>query len=142
MLFKANREILAEQSQHGFTIVNRKTDSRIILYNEEMPLHCIRFTIAHEIAHKVLCHSEEETEWEEKEANCFARNLLCPLPISDALGLQTEDDYVDAFDVSGSMAAVVVQRCSSDRYYLDRNLYNAIDEKFYLFLCSYDSSSA
>ena len=65
----------------------------IIVYNEMIsPSERIRFTLAHELGHIILGHLKElglevmQRLWVEKslydvmedEANCFARNLLCP----------------------------------------------------------------
>lgn len=64
----------------------------IVFYNEEKIKQRIRFTIAHELGHIFLNHHEEygksvlerggvtPTLYEriEHEADCFARNLLCP----------------------------------------------------------------
>ena len=64
----------------------------IIFYNETKPKKRIRFTIAHEMGHIFLDHHYEYGEpildregigqqlytRLEKEAGCFARNLLCP----------------------------------------------------------------
>jgi hypothetical protein len=64
----------------------------IIFYNEQRSKRRIRFTIAHEMGHVFLDHhdkykktilkrdgvGEKLYDLLEKEANCFARNLLCP----------------------------------------------------------------
>ncbi|MBQ8074896.1 MAG: ImmA/IrrE family metallo-endopeptidase [Oscillospiraceae bacterium] len=79
--------------------VRWKNDA-MILYNEKRtpPLR-IRFSIAHELGHILLGHHAEEDrealsgendarelyEVQEEEANCFARNLLCPAPGVEAL---------------------------------------------------------
>lgn len=39
-----------------------------------------RFTLAHELGHRVLCHQGQSTA-EEQEADCFASHLLCPRPV-------------------------------------------------------------
>ena len=40
----------------------------------------LNFTLAHELGHIVLKHHSGQP-WEEREADCFAANLLCPAPI-------------------------------------------------------------
>ncbi|MPL99688.1 hypothetical protein SDC9_45908 [bioreactor metagenome] len=71
----------------------------ILYYNENMTKRRTRFTIAHEFGHIFLGHHDEYGEpilkrggvgkalYErlEKEANCFARNLLCPAYHTDML---------------------------------------------------------
>lgn len=40
----------------------------------------LNFTLAHELGH-ILLHHTEDTQTEEAEANCFAGHLLCPEPV-------------------------------------------------------------
>lgn len=117
-LYGFTDEMLFSESDYGFTFLERHTDRRIILYNENLPLACVRFTIAHEIGHKVLCHSEEEEAWEEKEANCFARNLLCPIPVAYGLGLTCPDDYVSVFNVSATAAKIAFNSKALDCHHI------------------------
>ncbi len=71
----------------------RRGDRYLILYNEERTDHLrFRFTVAHELGHIFLGHHEEAGTTGpisagstlygvmEREADCFARNLLCPAP--------------------------------------------------------------
>lgn len=59
-------------SNDAFTIKNN------IFYNDEMPEGRIRFTLMHELAHKVLKHAEPIMEANEIEANYFASHILAP----------------------------------------------------------------
>ena len=104
---------LLEVSEFGFSIVNG--DKRIILYNEAMPLGSIRFTIAQEIGHFILKHRDEHDSAVEKEANCFARNLLCPLPVACNLCANSVQSYVSLFNVTPKMATVAFERQEDDR---------------------------
>ena len=52
--------------------------SYFILYNDNMDINRIRFTIAHEIGHIALGHEESNDETE-SEADYFARHLLVPI---------------------------------------------------------------
>ena len=79
--------------QDAATIFNSR-GFLILINKNQMPRHRIRFTIAHELGHIVLGHLQEIGpgmpgklpedhalyEVMEVEANCFARNLLCPAP--------------------------------------------------------------
>lgn len=61
-------------------------DDSIIGYNDDKHLHRKRFTVAHEIGHLVLGHTQKnyehtERSLEETEANQFAAELLMPLEI-------------------------------------------------------------
>lgn len=130
-------EVLLANSEYGFSIV--KKGKRIIYYNEKMPLSCIRFTLAHEIGHAVLGHQDEDDPSAEKEANCFARNLLCPLPTANALGVGTAEDYVSAFGIGIQMAQATVGRRDSDTYYIDASYFQIIDQKLYAYNLGYES---
>ena len=112
-------------SEHGLTIFNKKNGHAEVLFNDTKNDHTIRFTLAHELGHIVLCHKKDGGV-EDKEANCFARNLLCPVPLRKELGLKTLDDYCNAFDVSERMAQVVIDRTPSDAYYITNNNYKML----------------
>lgn len=114
-------DILMERSNHGFTMVRR--GKRIILYNEKKDLQIIRFTLAHELGHCILEHVVDD-EASDKEANCFARNVLCPIPVIKELKIQTVDDYVDVFAVSEPMAAASMGFAGYDFNLINHNLYN------------------
>lgn len=133
-------DVLLSTSEYGFSI--KKKDKRIIYYNEKMPLSCIRFTLAHEIGHAVLKHQDEDDPAAEREANCFARNLLCPLPVALALDVRNEDDYVSAFNVSIQMARATVGRRSSDAYYIKKDYSSVICDKLYAYNMGFESFTA
>lgn len=135
--FDTPLEVLLANSEYGFSI--KKKDKRIIYYNENMPLACIRFTLAHEIGHAVLGHQDEDDPAAEKEANCFARNLLCPIPVAHTLEISTAEDYVSAFNVSGQMAGIAAQWRSSDEYYINQKYSQIINEKIHAFMMGYES---
>ena len=136
-LYGTPLETLCAASEYGYSI--KKKGNRIIYYNEKMPLACIRFTLAHEIGHAVLGHRDEEDPAAEKEANCFARNLLCPAPVISAFELLFARDYVAMFDVSAEMARIAIDYHSSDVYYIDKALSDIIDDKIYAFNMGYES---
>lgn len=129
--------LLLGESEYGFSIVRKH--QRIILYNESMPISCIRFTIAHEIAHKVLDHKDEEDPAAEKEANCFARNILCPIPVVKRYNLTSALDYVSLFNVSDTMACISWEHRSSDEYYITSDLYSLIDDKVVAYILGFES---
>lgn len=137
IVYGVPESILMENSEYGFSIV--KNNCRIILYNENMPLSCIRFTVAHEIGHAVLGHTDEQDPNAEKEANCFARNLLCPVPVIDSYNLETPSDYVSLFNVSESMASVSWNHRGSDYYYIKPELYSAIEDRATAYILGFES---
>ncbi len=130
---------LLRASDYGFTIINRRTDERVILYNEKLPLACIRFTVAHEIGHAVLCHSEAEESWEEKEANCFARNLLCPIPVVCGLGLTSSDDYVSVFNVSATAAEIAYRNRTLDSYHITKGNFDLVADMLHAYMFGFSS---
>lgn len=136
-LYGTPLEDLFAVSEYGFSI--KKKGSRIIYFNEKMPLACIRFTLAHEIGHAILEHQDEDDPYAEKEANCFARNLLCPAPIVSAYDLLFARDYVSVFDVSADMARVAIEHHKSDAYYIDNSYSEIINDKIYALNLGYES---
>jgi hypothetical protein len=59
-------------SNDAFTIRN------VIFYNDEILEGRVRFTLMHELAHRILKHVEPITEENEIEANYFASHILAP----------------------------------------------------------------
>lgn len=80
-----------------------------IAYNDTKADYLIRFSLAHELGHYALGHLEDfnetvlryrgnnltETKYGvlEKEANCFARNLISPAPIADIIPQNMYQEY-------------------------------------------------
>lgn len=119
-------------SEHGFTIYDKNSGHALVFFNDIKSEHTIRFTLAHELGHLVLRHKKDGSV-EDREANCFARNLLCPVPLRDELGLKSLDDYCNAFDVSERMARVVIDRTPSDAYYITKSNYNNVNDLAYCY---------
>lgn len=133
---------LIAQSEFGFTILSRCDNARIILYNETKPYYNMRFTIAHEIGHAVLGHSEENQLWEEQEANCFARNLLCPIPTVYAFDLQTDEDYVLTFTVSEQMANISNGKRDLDKLNISHDNWIAVSDMIEAYINGFESVDA
>lgn len=88
-------------SDEGCCYYQKSTNLYLILYNDKVNnTGRIRWTIAHELGHFMLKHNEKsnrtilgrsslsDSEYEifEKEANCFARELLAPQTVITKLG--------------------------------------------------------
>ncbi|MBD5081126.1 MAG: ImmA/IrrE family metallo-endopeptidase [Ruminococcaceae bacterium] len=73
-------------SEYGCTIYDPKKGRWLLFYNETKSEESIRFTLAHELGHIILKHTNDN-EFNEREANCFARNILYRLPINDFYSL-------------------------------------------------------
>lgn len=69
-------------SEKGFIV--KRGELFLMFYNDTLDDEIIRFTLAHELGHYSLDH-QEDNEATDKEANCFARNILSPVPIRDYL---------------------------------------------------------
>lgn len=122
---------LTAPSEFGFTI--KKKDKNIILYNEEKGYYTNRFTIAHEIGHIELGHKDEDSA-AEREANCFARNLLCPVPLIESFNITGIEAYREWFHISDPMAENCMKNLSSDQYYIDSQLYRTVEDLIYTFM--------
>ncbi len=124
------------ESDLGFTVYDKIKGRWLIYYNNTKCETTIRSTLAHELGHIVLLHSEDN-DTTNKEANCFARNILCPVPMRDELHLTTLDDYCSAFDISDRMAQVVIDRNSNDSYYITKENYDAVNDNAYCYFTGY-----
>ena len=102
-------------SQDGFSL--RRGREHLIVYNNDpdIPETRRRFTIAHELGHYVLNH-HLQTETEEREADCFARNLLAPRLVAIKNGINYED-YPRVFGISSTAARMCEVREVTDRQY-------------------------
>ena len=128
--FGISSENFLPSSDYGYNICDPIKQRYIVAYNSQKEETSIRFTLAHELGHVVLGHTYDGTV-EDKEANCFARNLLCPIPVIKEMNLQTEDEYIDTFYVSEPMAYCAIKHRSSDYYYISTNNYTAVVDNVY-----------
>ncbi|WP_166786720.1 ImmA/IrrE family metallo-endopeptidase [Jeotgalibacillus salarius] len=102
-------------SDEGCCFYLKQFDSYLILYNENIDTNeRIRWTIAHELGHYMLKHntkskrailgrgglSDEEYDMYEKEANCFARNLLAPPVAVTNLNVFSTDSLIHICKIS------------------------------------------
>ena len=119
-------------SEYGFTIRkdSKSSPKFIVCYNERKSETTIRFTLAHELAHIVLNHKKDDSVFK-KEADCFARNVLCPIPIVNGYKLKSVKDYVNCFNISESMATVAIDFAQNDYYYITEENYKVIDNLSY-----------
>nr|WP_288830090.1 ImmA/IrrE family metallo-endopeptidase [uncultured Clostridium sp.] len=118
-------------SELGFTM--KMGNRNYILYNEEKGYCTNRFTIAHEIGHIMLGHKTDDSV-AEREANCFARNLLCPVPVINSFNITDIYDYMGWFHISDLMAENCIKNISSDRYYIKDRLYSIVDDLIYTYM--------
>lgn len=107
-------------SEDGAAVMDERCGKYIVYYNEKKKKQRIRFTIAHEIGHIFLGHHDEYGKpilerggvgqelykRLENEANCFARNLLCPAYHTERL----LDSHGISKVADGSEGWVVIQQ--------------------------------
>lgn len=100
-------------SDRGFIFRDGKYG--IICYNDDQDPGTIRFALAHELGHYVLKHTEEEaSRITDQEANCFARNFLSPVPVTEQFDLNSINDCCDIFDITPPAAEVVLDKRKLD----------------------------
>lgn len=128
-------------SEHGFTFYNKSKNRYIICYNELKDETTIRFTIAHELGHIILKH-DKDSESTDKEANCFARNILCPVQIADGFGVRTVREYVNCFEISEPMAEATVSLRGNDSYYITKENYQRFSEVVYCYFSGYNPAGS
>ena len=127
------------QSEFGFTVSDLKSGNHIIYYNDLKDEKTIRFTLAHELGHIRLEH-KEDNEVADKEANCFARNILCPVQLVKGFNLATVEDYVECFGISVPMAEASLAHFKSDFYCITNRNYRIVDSKVYTYMTGYGLS--
>lgn len=82
----------------------------IICYEEIPNTGRQRFTVAHEVGHLTLHHAVVAVEEYEKEANMFARRLLCPMGILLACRVSSVNELAALCGVSGQAAEFAYNR--------------------------------
>lgn len=87
-------------SKDAFTLKNT------IYYNDEMPYNRIRFSLMHELAHKILEHSEPRTKQHEIEADYFASHILAPRMAIHYSNCKNLNDVSKLFGLSFTAAEI------------------------------------
>lgn len=124
------------QSEHGFTVSDIVSNRHIIYFNNLKDEKTIRFTLMHELGHIRLGHVTDDSV-SDREANCFARNILCPIQLVDGFKLTTAKDYVECFGISLPMAEAALANYRSDYYYIKKDLYQSVNDKVYCYMSGY-----
>lgn len=123
-------------SDYGFSIYDKRTKKWLVFYNDLKSNTTIRFTLAHELGHIVLNHTCDDNI-SQSEANCFGRNLLCPVPIRKAFHLKKISDYCSCFDISEPMAEATMGNDYSDSYYITQENFQKVDNNIYCYFSGY-----
>ncbi len=77
-----------------FRLVEGENVHYIIVWSAEGNPARTRFTLAHELGHRLLGHTGADLA-EETEADCFASHLLCPAPVVRAVKGKADADMAD-----------------------------------------------
>ena len=89
--------------------IGEKTVYELFYYSHGNPQRR-RFTLAHELGHIILKHSAEE-DWEEKEADYFASQLLAPSPVLDLYGAAADAEFIArTFGLSKAASRIAANR--------------------------------
>ena len=126
-------EVCAEYQTDLAYIFRLDSGRYAIAYNDNKPEYIIRFSLAHELGHYALMHLEDfdetilryrgrgltDNKYQvlEKEANCFARNLLSPAPIAD---LVPQKCYGEYFGIGYQAELTRISLLKTDIYYTKR----------------------
>jgi hypothetical protein len=130
------------ESDLGACVYDRSRERYVIYYNDTKLNPALdRFTIAHELGHFFLNHyeyvdtdillrkplSEKKYKKFENEANCFARNLLAPVPlvnrVTNIKSTNSTTDIMNAFDVSFKAAKARLDFYKVDNYRMTADYY-------------------
>lgn len=126
-------------SEHGFTVADYDKNRFIIYYNDWKDEKTLRFTMAHELGHITLKHKTDDRT-ANREANCFARNVLCPIQLVKEFKLSTPEEYAKYFGVSLPMAKAALSNYASDLHYISRELYNVVNDNIHRYMTGYTLS--
>ena len=85
----------------------------------------VRFAIAHELGHLALNHQEESVQ-ADKEADCFALCLLCPVPVLDALAPSAPRAVSAVFHLPYDQAGKAFYGADRLRGLIPRELYSQL----------------
>ena len=111
---KIPREALLGQLANAEAITFRQTiqgETRfIVVYREGGNPARLRFTLAHELGHRLLHRGDEPNM--EREADCFASHLLCPRPTMGRLCARENTFSVEQAAVLAYVSASALQRLS------------------------------
>ena len=123
-------DIIQDFDEMGCINYYHGTNLYLILYNENKSTETIRFTIAHELGHYFLKHYVHNKK-NDKEANCFARNLLSPVPALDLICEETKYlDLENIFSISSSAAKVRLNMLCNDIKNISNTNYNDVINLF------------
>ena len=124
------------QSEYGYSVTDWKRGYHIIYFNNFKDDRTVRFTLAHELGH-IRLHHIEDNDISDREANCFARNLLCPIQLVKEFGLSSVKEYEECFNISEPCAKAAFAHSVSDFHYITPKNYQVVGDKIYSYMTGY-----
>lgn len=107
--------LLRDMDAATYRMTTADGERYIIVYRTDGNPARLRFTLAHELGHRLLKHTGGDAA-EEREADCFASHLLCPEPVLRLLAAapgDAADRIATACYVSRSCARASLRRMPS-----------------------------
>lgn len=86
-----------------------------------------RFTLAHELGHRVLGHRTANTA-SEREADCFASHLLCPRPVIARLAGRCDPLYAEQLAALCYVSVACARAAAVQVQNIDEGILQAVDE--------------
>ena len=136
-------EVAQRYGTDGFTL--QIHGEYAIFYNPTSPIPRIRWTLAHELGHILLGHGAvcrfaqpvEGKSREDRQADRFAADLLCPGPPLRRCGLHSAQELAKLCDLSGQAAEIQWARLQREKD--DSPLAQALAQAFVPFLQEYQA---
>ena len=89
---------------------------------------------------KIILGHTKDGVTENREANCFARNFLCPVPIIEEMNLCSIYEYTENFYISELMAKVSINFKDYDLKNITTNRFNAYNNSVMFAMNGFTSS--
>lgn len=103
-----------------------------VYYNDTVAPFRRRFSLAHELGHIVLGHTEPYTLRMEKEANYFASNILAPRIAIHYAQCKNATHIENRFNLSRSASKIAYEDYLQWRYYITQYGMRKIDQCMYI----------
>ncbi|MBU9745730.1 ImmA/IrrE family metallo-endopeptidase [Lachnospiraceae bacterium ASD3451] len=106
-------------------------NNRFIAYNSNLTKERIRFTLMHELGHDILGHKGNKQR-NEKEANCFASNMLAPRIAIHYSGCKNAEDVSYYFKISHMASKIAYNEYRQWYRFITYNKINLRNNKMYI----------
>lgn len=112
-----------------FLDVHGGCERYLIVYRKDGNPARLRFTLAHELGHRLLHHGQTN-DMQETEADCFASHLLCPRPAMALLAARSAH-FTASQAAALAYVSLAAAKCLGSREYrcVDAMLLNRVEEQ-------------